>query len=51
VIVPPAMKGQTIFYDVNRNLKQIFVVACISAAGEHMTPFFISSQVNPTVER
>jgi hypothetical protein len=32
-------------------LKHISVVACISAAGEHMTPFSVSSQVNPTVER
>jgi hypothetical protein len=27
------------------------IVACISAAGEHMTPFFVFSQVNPTVKR
>jgi hypothetical protein len=27
------------------------VPICISAAGEHMTPFFVSSQVNLTVER
>jgi hypothetical protein len=45
------MKGQTIFHDVHRNLKHVSVVACISAAGEHMTPFFVSSQVSPTVER
>jgi hypothetical protein len=48
VIVPSAMKGQTIFHDVHRNLKHISVLACISAAGEHMT---LLSQVNPTVER
>jgi hypothetical protein len=33
------------------NLKHVFIVACISAAGEHMTPFFVSLQVNPTMER
>jgi hypothetical protein len=43
VIVPLAMKGSTIFPGVHRNVKQISVVACISAAGEHMTPFFASS--------
>jgi hypothetical protein len=32
-------------------LKRISIVACISAAGEHMTSFFVSSQVNATVER
>jgi hypothetical protein len=46
-----AMKGQTIFHGIHRNLKHIYVIACISAAGEHMTPFSVSSQVNPTVER
>jgi hypothetical protein len=51
VIVPSAMKGQTIFHGIHRNLKHIPAVACISAAGEHMTPFFVSSQVNLTVER
>jgi hypothetical protein len=45
------MKGQTIFREVHRNLKHISVVACISAAREHITSFFVSSEVNPTVER
>jgi hypothetical protein len=51
VIVPSAMRGQTIFHGVHRNLKQISVVTCISAAGEHMTPFFVCSQFNDAVER
>jgi hypothetical protein len=51
LIVPSAMKGQTVFHGVHRNLKHISVVACISAAGEHITPSFVSSQVNSTVER
>jgi hypothetical protein len=42
VIVPSAMRGQTIFHGVHRNLKRISVVACISAAGEHMTPFLFA---------
>jgi hypothetical protein len=50
VIVPSAMAGQAIFYGVHRKLKHIYVVVCISAAGKHMTPFFVSAQVNPTVE-
>jgi hypothetical protein len=32
MIVPSAMRGQTIFHGVNRNLKHISVVVCISAA-------------------
>jgi hypothetical protein len=51
VIVPSAMRGQTIFHGIHRNLKHVSVVACISAAGEHMTPFFVCSQVNDAVER
>jgi hypothetical protein len=51
VIVPSAIKGQTIFLSVHRNLKHISVVASISAAGEYMTPFFVSSYASPTVER
>jgi transposase len=51
VIVPSTMRGQTIFHGIRRNLKHISVVACISAAGEHITPFFVCSQINDTVER
>jgi hypothetical protein len=34
------MRGQTIDHVVHNNLKHISAVACISAAGEHMTPFW-----------
>jgi hypothetical protein len=51
VIVPLAMRGQRIFHSVHRNLKHISAVTCISAAGEHMTPFMVCSQVNKSVER
>lgn len=51
VIVPSTMKGQLIFHGIHRNLKHISVVVCISAAGEHMTPFFVCSQLNDAVER
>jgi hypothetical protein len=51
VIVPSAMREETIYHAVHRNLKHISIVACISAAGEHMTPFLVSSQGNATVER
>jgi hypothetical protein len=45
------MRGQLIFHGIHRKLKQISVVVCISAAGDHLTPFFVSSQTNSTVER
>jgi hypothetical protein len=50
-IVPSTMRGQTIFHGIHRNLKRISVVACISAAGEHMIPFFVCSQIHDTGER
>jgi hypothetical protein len=51
VIVPSTMRGQTNFHGIHRNLKHVSVVAYISAAGKHMTPFFVCSQVHDTVER
>jgi hypothetical protein len=51
VVVPSAMRRQTIFHGVHRNLKYISVVAYVSAAGEHMTPFFVCSQLDDPVER
>jgi hypothetical protein len=42
VIIPSAMRGQTVFHGVHRNLKHKSVVACISAAGEYMTPFLFA---------
>jgi hypothetical protein len=51
VIVPSVMRGQTILHGVHRNLKHMSVVAFIFAAGEHMTPFFVCSQLNDAVER
>jgi hypothetical protein len=50
VIVPTTMRGETIFHGVHRNLKHISVVLCISAAGEHMSPFLVSSQATSAVE-
>jgi hypothetical protein len=44
------MRGQTIFHGVNRNLKHISLVVCISAAGEHMRPFLVSSLATDAVE-
>jgi hypothetical protein len=49
VIVPRSMQGELIHHAVHRNLKHVSVVACISAAGESMTPFFVSSQATPAV--
>jgi hypothetical protein len=45
------MTGQTIYHAVHRNLKHMSVVACISAAGEQMTPFLGCPQGNTVVVR
>jgi hypothetical protein len=51
VIVPCAMKGETIFHGIHRELKDISVVGCISSGSDHMTPFLVSSHVNRSVVR
>jgi hypothetical protein len=43
------MTDQTIHHGVHRNLKHIFVIYCVSAVGESLTPFVVSSQVNDKV--
>jgi hypothetical protein len=47
VIVPSTMRGQTSYNAVHRNLKHISVVACISATGEHMKPFWFARRGMP----
>jgi hypothetical protein len=43
VIVPVSMTGQTIHQSIHCNLKHIFVISCVSAAGESLIPFMVSS--------
>jgi hypothetical protein len=43
------MSGQMIHHGVHRNLKHISVLCFVSAAGESVTPFMISSHVNDSV--
>jgi hypothetical protein len=51
VIVSDAMKNEAIYHGLQRNLKHISIVVSISAAGENMTPFFVSSQAHEAVQR
>jgi hypothetical protein len=46
-IVPSTMREQTTYHVVHRNLKHRSVVACISAAGEHMTLFWFARRGMP----
>lgn len=50
VIVPVSMRGHKVHHGIHRNLKHISVVVCITAAGESLTPFFVSSQFTAPVE-
>jgi hypothetical protein len=43
------MTDQTIHHGVHRNYKRMSVICCVSAAGESLTPFVVSSQVNDKV--
>jgi hypothetical protein len=49
MIVPVSMTDQTIHHNVHRNLKHISVICCVSAAGQFLTPFVVSSQANDKV--
>jgi hypothetical protein len=49
VIVPQTMKAQTIHHKINRSLKHVSVIACVSAAGESLTPYIVTSQDSPVV--
>jgi hypothetical protein len=49
VIVPKSMSAQKIHHKINRNLKHMSVIVCISAAGESLTPYIVTSQDPPPV--
>jgi hypothetical protein len=49
VIVSVSMTDETIHHGAHRNLKHTSVICCVSAAGESLPPFVVSSQVNDKV--
>jgi hypothetical protein len=49
VIVPRSSRGQMIHHKINRRLKHFSVIACVSAAGESLTPYNVTSQNSPVV--
>jgi hypothetical protein len=38
------MSEQTIHHTINRNVKHMSVIACVSAAGESLIPYIVTSQ-------
>jgi hypothetical protein len=49
VIVPLSARGPTIHHKMNRALKYVSLIACVSAAGESLTPYIVTSHDSPTV--
>jgi hypothetical protein len=49
VIVPAAMRAQTIHHEISRTVKHISVIACVSAAEESLTSYIITSQASRPV--
>jgi hypothetical protein len=46
VIVPMTMDGQTIHHGASRSVKYISVIAYITARGESLTPFIVTSHIS-----
>jgi hypothetical protein len=46
VIVPATMVGQNIHHEISRMVKHISVIACVSAAGESLTSYILTSQAS-----
>jgi hypothetical protein len=44
VIVPKTTDSQTIHHRASRNVKHISIITCISAGGESLTPYIVTSQ-------
>jgi hypothetical protein len=51
VIVSMTMDGQTIHHDASRSVKHISAIAYITAGGESMTPFIVTSQISDGIHK
>jgi hypothetical protein len=49
VIVPTTMIGEPIHHSVSKSVKHISVIACVSAAGESLIPFIVTSQMSDNI--
>jgi hypothetical protein len=43
-IIAKSMGEQTVHHKVNRDLKHVSVIACVSAAGDRLIPYIVISQ-------
>jgi hypothetical protein len=44
VIVPKLMSHQTIHHNINRKVKHVWLIVCVSAARETLIPYMVTSQ-------
>jgi hypothetical protein len=51
VILPMTMDDQTIHYRESRSMKHISVIACITAGGEYLTPFIVTSHISDGIRK
>jgi hypothetical protein len=51
VIVPITMDDQTIHHRASRSVRHISIITCISAAGESLTPYIITSQDSDAIRK
>lgn len=51
VIVPLSARDQAIHHKINRALKHVSVIACVSAAGESLMPYIVTSQDSPKLRQ
>jgi hypothetical protein len=49
MIVSTTMIGEPIHHGVSRSVKHISVISCVSAAGESLTPFIMTSQMSDNI--
>jgi hypothetical protein len=51
VVIPRTISGQTMHHRASRNVKHISIITCISAAGEFLTPYIMTSQDSQSLRR
>jgi hypothetical protein len=51
IIVPKSRSEQTMHHKVNRNLKHVSMIACVSAAGESLIPYIVTSHDSAYVRK
>jgi hypothetical protein len=51
VIVRITMDGRTIYHGASRRVKHRSVIACITAEGESLTPFIVTSQISDGIRK